>query len=625
MRVRAGGLLSVSLLVLFVAPSTTAEFSSAPQPPFPEYHVTPLNHILYPRLTSPAFVAYGDALTAWIARTDDLPSSVTWSAYLESAFTEDWRYALDAVDQGFDDGVGGWWVTVRVPEDVPPGLYNLTVEGSGLRFTEPNSVYVFGDSYPTEIRVIQFTDTHYGTRDIPKHHRNQQLFRMLVATINGLRPDVVVHTGDVIDAIARPDEEDPFREAYRDLVRLRVPLIAVEGNNDYTAVEKKQYYWEKYFGPFYGVVDVGPNFHFVQIDSDTGKIFGYQFDLIESLLEGKGGTGAVLTHYPLMDQDIRVWLYGPDGKFQGTLDYNQTVQRVVDIAHMANAPVVLTGHWHSDDQGAFGDVLCLVTEAGQHDHGTSYGGPEGDFGHYRHLRFTADGGFWYQPSSPSVSELGAEYLQAYDGSSYAVAIRVWNKGQEEVTLRLPVVLSSFDPSPKVEGAELSAAYGASGKGAYELTVALAPGEERVVKIYLKPDQSPPKISADLKDAKDGRKEIWPRITDEGLGVLEYRVYVSPDNSTWSELEPEFDTGWPVWRVSPDQYRYFKITATDAAGNEAEFFGEISKLAPATTTPAPTPQPGSEEGAGLASNLVLWIAGIVVVAVAALLALRRGSK
>ncbi|RLG41394.1 MAG: hypothetical protein DRO01_02710, partial [Thermoproteota archaeon] len=271
------------------------------------------------------------------------------------------------------------------------------------------------------------------------------------------------------------------------------------------------------------------------------------------------------------------------------------------------------------------DVLCLVTEAGQHDHGTSYGGPEGDFGHYRPFVFSANGTFWYAPTSPSVGDMGVEYLQAYDGSSYAVAIRVWNRGQEEVTLKLPVVLSSFDPNPSVEGAELSAAFGASGKGAYELTVNLAPGEERVVKIYLKPDQAPPKISADLKDAKDGRKEIWPKITDEGLGVLEYRVYVSADNSSWSELEPEIETGWPVWRVSPDQYRYFRITAADAAGNEAEFYGEITGPAPATTAPAPTTQPGPGGGAGLASNLVLWIAGIVVVAVAVLVAIRRGSK
>lgn len=598
--------------------------ASAPEPPFPPYHVDPLNHILYPRIISPYFVVYGDEITVWIKRTDDMPSSVEWSASLESAFTDGWRYPLNKLDQGFDSGMEAWWVSLGVPEGVPPGLYNLTVTGGGLEFTEPNSVYVFGDSYPEEIRVIQFTDTHYGTRDIPKHHRNQQLFRILVATINGLRPDLVIHTGDVIDAIARPDEEDPFREAYRDLVRLRAPLIAIEGNNDYTAVEKKQYYWEKYFGPFYGVVDVGPSFHFVQVDSDTGKIFGYQFDLIESLLRGKSGTGAVLVHYPLMDQDIRVWLYGPDGKFQGTLDYEQTVQRMVDVAHLAHAPVVLTGHWHTDDQATFDDVLCLVTEAGQHDHGTSYGGPEGDFGHYRLFVFSANGTFWYEPTSSSVGDMGVEYLQAYDGSSYGVAMRVWNKGTEEVTLRLPVVLSSFDPDPTVEGAEVAEAHGASGKGAYELTVTLSPGEERVVKIYLRQDSTPPEISVDLRGAKDGRVEIWPRVSDEGLGVLEYRVYASADNSTWTEVEPEIETGWPVWRVSPDQYGYFRVTAIDAAGNEAEYYGETA-VAPPTTSPAPTqPAPGAG-GGGLASSLVIWIAGIVVVAVAVLLAVRRGSR
>ena len=588
---------------------------SAPRPPFPPYHVVPVNNILYPRLIAPYFVIYGEQIDVWVKKTAEMPSSVDWSVTLESVFTEDWKYPLEKVDQGFDSSIEAWWIAVKIPEGIPPGLYNLTVSGGGLSFTEPNSVYVFGAEYPDKITVIQFTDTHYGTRDVPKHHINQKLFRELVAVINGLRPDVVLHTGDVIDAIVRAEEEDPFRQAYIDLVRLRVPLVATEGNNDYTAVEKKAYYWEKYFGPFYGVVKIGSNFRFVSLDTDTGRVFGYQFDLIESQLTEESGIGVILQHYPLLDQDLRVWLYSPEGEFQGTLEYEQTIQRILELARKARAPLILTGHWHSDNTSSFDGITCLVTEAGQYDH-------EDDFGHYRPINLSADGTFWYAEESPSVAEMGAEYLQASDGSSTGVAIRVWNKLDRLVTLKLPVVLSSYSLSPTVEGAEIVASYGSSGKGAYELSVSLAPGEEKIVKIYLEPDNTPPTVTAEVERLKDGRYEIKPRLSDEGLGVLEYKVFISKDNATWTQLEPEIETGWPVWRVSPDQAAYFKVEAVDAAGNSAEYYGALA-AAPPTTTPAPaTPTPGAK---GLASNILIWIAGIVIVAVALLAALRRGKS
>ncbi len=610
---RAYGLVLLAcVLVLGSVLINYGTVASAPQPPFPQYHVVPVNNILYPRLITPYFVIYGEQIDVWVKKTADMPSDVDWSVALESVFTENWKYPLEKVDQGFDSNIEAWWITVEITEGIPPGLYNLTVSGAGLSFTEPNSVYVFGAEYPDRITAIHFTDTHYGTRDLPKHHTNQRLFREIVAVINGLRPDVALHTGDLIDAIVRPDEEDPFRQAYLDLVRLRVPIVAAQGNNDHTAVEKKAYYWEKYFGPFYAVVKIGRNFRFVTLDTDTGRVYSYQFDLVESLLTEDSGIGVILQHYPLMDQDLRVWLYGPDGKFQGTLEYEETVQKILDVAKKAKAPLILTGHWHSDDAGLFDGVTCLVSEAGQYDH-------EDDFGHYRPINLSANGTYWYAEVSSSVAKLGAEYLQASDGSSTGVAIKVWNKLDQPVTLTLPVVLSSYSPSPTVEGAEVVASYGSSGKGAYELSVTVAPGEEKIVKVYVQPDGTPPSVKAEVVQLTDGRYEIKPEVSDEGLGVLEYRVFISTDNTTWTPLEPEIETGWPLWRVSPDQATHFKIEAVDAAGNSAEYYGTL-KVAPPTTTPAPAP------GApGLASNIVLWIAGIIVVAIALLAALRRGKS
>ncbi|MDK2465136.1 MAG: hypothetical protein QI223_10240, partial [Candidatus Korarchaeota archaeon] len=81
----------------------------------------------------------------------------------------------------------------------------------------------------------------------------------------------------LIDAMAKLEEEASFYDCYRELHRLRVPIIAVEGNNDYTAIEKGAYFWEKYFGPLYGVVQV--RLLICALDSDMGRVYPDQLEL----------------------------------------------------------------------------------------------------------------------------------------------------------------------------------------------------------------------------------------------------------------------------------------------------------------------------------------------------------
>ena len=78
------------------------------------------------------------------------------------------------------------------------------------------------------IKIVHFTDLHYGTTI------NQQYVRMLVDTINGLRPDIIVFTGDLFDKDVIKSKDEVLALGYL-LSELDAVLgkFAVRGNHDY--------------------------------------------------------------------------------------------------------------------------------------------------------------------------------------------------------------------------------------------------------------------------------------------------------------------------------------------------------------------------------------------------------
>ena len=249
--------------------------------PFLPYHETPANGILYPRIISPYLAVNGETLRVWVSRSAVSSPPADLEIFLESPFSPEGRYRAELVGTGEDPDVDAWWADFSIPEGVPRGLYNLTLKFGGGELTEPNSVYVFGPDYPEEIRILHVTDTHTGARLHPKYLRNNELLSRILAVANSIGVDLVIHTGDLVDAIAKPEEADPaFSQAYKMLCKLRVPVIAVQGNNDQVAIDKGLYTWEKYLGPLSGFVSAGP-YLFLLVDSDTGKVPGEQFDILE--------------------------------------------------------------------------------------------------------------------------------------------------------------------------------------------------------------------------------------------------------------------------------------------------------------------------------------------------------
>ncbi len=74
-------------------------------------------------------------------------------------------------------------------------------------------------------RIVHLSDLHVGT-----YGNNTAYLARLVERVNALRPDMIVFTGDLVNA--SPEELDPFGET---LARLRAPdgVYAVLGNHDY--------------------------------------------------------------------------------------------------------------------------------------------------------------------------------------------------------------------------------------------------------------------------------------------------------------------------------------------------------------------------------------------------------
>ncbi len=129
-------------------------------------------------------------------------------------------------------------------------------------------------------RLVHFTDVH--------HKGDRDYLQKVVDTINGLEPDVVCFTGDLIE------ESEHLAEALELLSTIKAPLVGVPGNHDYWAkVDFHQFAppFRKTGGAFLMDKDFeleGKNLRFIGLTggADPG-------------LEPKSGMkNILLTHYP---------------------------------------------------------------------------------------------------------------------------------------------------------------------------------------------------------------------------------------------------------------------------------------------------------------------------------------
>ncbi len=250
-----------------------------------------INHLIYPTLGQPVFVKDGEAFTLefdYVGRGEGAgqPMVAEWTATLSSSndlWPTEVLCPVEIASTGVSErwpgdstadywkGSGPWagkevWkVTVRVPPDTRPDLYDLLIQAQGLDLIEdsqPHAVRVV-DEYKDEYTFIQITDCHINDPrgpgswiELPEPHPDSEEFRdyaysrKAIDCVNRLNPDFVIMSGDVVFGIpffveypwastgitdfcgTASDWNGEYNKAYEQILRLEVPVVCLPGNHD---------------------------------------------------------------------------------------------------------------------------------------------------------------------------------------------------------------------------------------------------------------------------------------------------------------------------------------------------------------------------------------------------------
>ena len=551
--------------------------------PFSLYHTTPLNRVLYPRVAAPAFCEAGGVLTVYVSYVEgEKPAkSAEWSGSLESILYG--SYELEKVEQSFDER-GLWKIKFKIPEEAE-GLFNLTLKAEGMVFTEPNCIKVYKE-LPSELKIGVLTDNHVGLRRQLRYKVNNEVFEVVLATLDSLNLDLIIDCGDVVDATA---DEEPYRYVYELISHLATPILFTMGNNDYYTIEKGKWWWEKYFAPVRWSTTVG-GYHFIALDTDTGRVTDEALSWLEEDMALNRDKKIVLFfHYPYWD---------PDQISPNAYEKLPKLMKEYDVI------LVLLGHRHIDEVRKPPEVPALTITSTATAASQKYRG-------YRLLTLKGEQ-VEYTPESTPYEKLGVKLLQRRDGSSAGVAAKVWNKLSKPATLR---ILAKLKPGAlKVEGAEAKATKEAKGVLAVVMEASLPPGSEKVIKAYTAEDKTPPKVEVHPEEAEDYISLDYS-ASDTGLGVLEVSVFYSLDNKTWSSAQVKIVDEYPLPTAPKADRVYYKAEAMDAAGNKAVAYGvyEAKPTAVVTSmtirgervTPAPALIAVVVAAVAIAVVLVVW--------------------
>ncbi len=290
---------AVGVLILVMAGLTGAALSFLHSPFFRyptegEYPPPRIDELIWPTIGCPAVVAPGETLVMEVdlGSGDDqglgAQGASGWRAFLTASREELHGLSIGLEPVGTrsgpserwpDTGPGGrgdaavWHVSLRVPTEAVPELYDLSVEveagGEYVTDTQPHAVAVSEGSHE-EFTFITLADIHVHERDnssLFKHQTDKGIseageplfFFEAIDQVNLIRPDFALVLGDFVRGQRRPGELLSELERFYDaLLRLEVPVFLLPGNHDGYVNEIDGLKWyEDNLGPLYYSFDIG--------------------------------------------------------------------------------------------------------------------------------------------------------------------------------------------------------------------------------------------------------------------------------------------------------------------------------------------------------------------------------
>lgn len=286
----------------------------------------PVKFITWPLLTQPALVFPGSELSVYVR---DVPEEDI-RVVLQSG-TLSYEFSGTQVDGKF---------TFRLPGHLPSGLYDLHLSSATVRDEQPRAVSV---RKPQErITFALVTDIH---PELSYRDENNKLLPV-IRKLNGLEPDFVVFTGDLVGKSA-----DDYPQDYPDLYNLlkaeaTFPFFMVMGNHDGKVSGSVDgfSYWQSYFGELHYTINVG-DWRFIAINtydhpdypSENGFIKEEQLSWLETQLQQaqvhQTPTIAFVHHNPFDNR----WRFIDEGQ-----------RELRDLLEVYGVSHVFAGHRHSD-------------------------------------------------------------------------------------------------------------------------------------------------------------------------------------------------------------------------------------------------------------------------------------
>jgi len=213
-------------------------------------------------------------------------------------------------------------IEAAVPEDVPPGAYDLRITAKEWSRTITNAVHVV-EAFPDEFRFVHISDLGVSAGGTDPGE-----LRELAEEINGIQPAFVLFSGDACDKATWPE----YRAFVRFLSAFEAPIICAPGNHDYkgwagylTRVSNRPYHATQY-----------GNLRILSLDTAHGRD-----QLTRSQSRWLSGQLASLT----ADEWCIVQMHHPVFGRRGVA---ALVGDFVQVVEAYRVPAVFAGHWHAD-------------------------------------------------------------------------------------------------------------------------------------------------------------------------------------------------------------------------------------------------------------------------------------
>jgi hypothetical protein len=348
---------------------------------------------------------------------------------------------LSLLSGQYDNATTRWFLTARVPADMPMGLYDLVVRASGgIEDTTVHAVKVI-DQYQGDFYFVHLTDTHIPERGGGTLHFLEEL----IEEINIINPEFVLLSGDYVNR----SFEDQIEIGQLYLEKFEVPVYLTSGNHD---IGDGMEPWWRYFGwPYLNSNDPthwpgGP------VTQD------YSFDY---------GNLHVVTPMTWVNyNNFQYWIYGEHSMITSQLDwlhqdlsslsgdpyivlfyhydfgwYEESPQ-MPEFFHGYDVDLALWGHTHHAAQYQEGPTLSLNTD----DAMSSTGG-------FRLLRFE-DGRLVGYPHLWIADDITLSFAHPNDGTSPTNTAHIVNTHDEGFEHAMVRFLMPASGTYQVDGGEI---------------------------------------------------------------------------------------------------------------------------------------------------------------------------